>query len=193
MLLFSERPDLTCLFCIGCQHLIDLFQIKTREVFRHVQHMGGKENGHAFPAHFTHDFLQREGRLGVQSHERLVQHQQLRRVNQCGDAGQLLLHSLGIGADEIAQIAGNLKQVGIPFDALFPFLSAKAKDICHKAQVLDTCKVIIQIGIIWNVSGHLLAGDGLVLNGMTVDSDIPSVKSKTPTTAQIVVDLPAPL
>ena len=114
-------------------------------------------------------------------------------MNQCGDDGQLLLHSVGIGADEIAQIAGNLKQVGIPFDALFPFLSAKAKDICHKAQVLDTCKVIIQIGIIWNVSGHLLAGDGLVLNGMTDDSDSPSVKSKTPTTAQIVVDLPAPL
>ena len=51
-----------------------------------------------------------------------------------------------------------------------------AEDVGDKIEVLDARHKLVEVGVIRDVGEHLLAGDGILLNGMSADGDRPRVE-----------------
>ena len=93
-----------------------------------------------------------------------------------GDDGQLLLHAVGIGGDRLGQILRQLEGVGVFSDALLPLPRSDAEDIGHEVQVLDARHKVVQVGVVGDV-GHLpLAAQGIRLDGLAVNGDLPLIE-----------------
>ena len=82
-------------------------------------------------------------------------------MDQGGKQRQLLLHSMGIGGDEIPQGRRDLKCFCVLLDPLLPVLCPNGKDIGNEIQILNACKVLIQIRVIRDVGNLALAGKGV--------------------------------
>ena len=93
-----------------------------------------------------------------------------------GDNGQLLLHAVGISADGLVQIAGNLKGIGQLLDPLGTLLGRDAEHITDEVQVLHAGHKLIQIGIIRDVGHLFLAANGVCLDGQAIDQDLAAVE-----------------
>ena len=141
-----------------------------------LQHVGGEEDGAALVAHLAHHALQQMRRLGVKAHKGFVHDDELRLMQPRGDDGQLLLHAVGIGGDRLGQILRQLEGVGVFSDALLPLPRSDAEDIGHEVQVLDARHKVVQVGVVGDV-GHLpLAAQGIRLDGLTVNGDLPLIE-----------------
>ena len=57
-----------------------------------------------------------------------------------------------------------------------PRFRLHAEDVGDKIEVLDACHKLVEVGVIRDIGQHFLAGDGIVLNGMSADGDRPRVK-----------------
>ena len=138
--------------------------------------MGGEEDGAAPAANITHHFLEDMGGLGVQAHKRLVHEDQLRLMKPGGNDGQLLLHTVGIGADGLVQAGCQLEGLRQLIDPLGPLLGGDPKDIRHKIQVLDAGHKIVEVRVIRDVGHLLFAGQGVSLDGHPVHQNLAAVK-----------------
>ena len=93
-----------------------------------------------------------------------------------GNDGKLLLHAVRIGRDGLGKVVRQRKKLGILADARLPRFRLHAEDVGDKIEVLDARHKLVEVGVIRDVGEHLLAGDGIVLNGMSADGDRPRVK-----------------
>ena len=85
--------------------------------------------------------------------------------------GKLLLHAVGIGRDGLRQVGRQLEEVRVLADALLPRAFLHAENVGDEIEVLDARHKLVEVGVIRDVGEHLLAGDGIVLNGVPADRD----------------------
>ena len=126
-----------------------------------------------------HHDLQVVGGGGIQPHEGLVHHNELRLVEPRGDDGQLLLHTVGIGVDGLGQIrvqAEPLRQRLDAFRAGRPY----AVDIRHEVQISDPGEEIVQVRVIRDIGQRLFRADGVGYDIMAADGDLSLVKPQQP-------------
>ena len=116
------------------------------KLFRHIQDMCGKEDRSPLLAHLMHDLLQCEGCLRIESHEGLIEHKELRLMDQCRYDRHLLLHAVGIRTDQVTECIRDLEGVRILFDAFLPLGGSDPEYIRDEIQILDPGQVFIQIG-----------------------------------------------
>ena len=150
------------------------------EFFRHLQNMGGEEDGAALVAEFAHKLLERVGGLGVQTDKRFVHYKKFRLVHQCGDDGQLLLHAVRVGAYRQCKVICDFKESGQPSDAFLPDVGGYPEDVSDKAQVLCAGHKVVQVGIVRQVGGLRLAGQWFFLYGIPSDTDFSAVELQEP-------------
>ena len=138
--------------------------------------MGGEEDGAALAAQLPHHALQQMGRLGVKPHEGLIHDDELGLVQPRGDNGQLLLHAVGVGGNGLGQIVRQLEPRRVVPDADLPVGGADAEDVGDEIQVLDAAHKVVQVGVVGDVGNLPLAGQRLILDGLTVNGDLPRVE-----------------
>ena len=61
-------------------------------------------------------------------------------------------------------------------DALPAHLRADAEDVSDEVEIPDAGHVVVQVGIIGDISQLPLAGDGVGADGLAADGDLPGVK-----------------
>lgn len=132
-------------------------------------------------------------RLRIESNERLVEHKQTRLMNQRGNNGELLLHTMRIGGNRRAEIAGKLEHCRVLFDSCVARVRGNAEYVSDEIQILDAGHEFIQIGIVGDICGDLLCFHGSSRTEMPSMRISPSVKSRIPHAALSEVVLPAPL
>ena len=138
--------------------------------------MGGEEDRAAPVTDLPHHAFQQVRRLWVKAHKGFVHEDKLRLVEPRGDDDQLLLHAVGIGRDGLRQIAGQLKGVRVPADALAPQSGIHAENVRDEVQILDTRHVLVQVGIVRNVGNLPLAFQRLFPNGIAADVNFSRVE-----------------
>ena len=116
------------------------------------------------------------GRLGIQADKRFIHDEQLGAVDESGNDGQLLLHTMGIGTNGLGQVFGKAKEIGIFLDAPFPFLLGNAIYIGNKIEILHPAEKFVQVGIIRQIGDLALTADGVFPDGHAIHIDLPFFK-----------------
>ena len=117
-------------------------------------------------------------RLRVQTDERLVEDHQLRLVDERGDDGQLLLHSMRIGGNGVAQFGGQFKRVRIFLHVLLLALFVHPIDVGNEIDVLKARHTFIQIGIVGQIGDLLFEGNRVLADGDAVERDFALLKGQ---------------
>ena len=138
--------------------------------------MGGEEDGAACVAELPHHALEQMGGLGVQTHKGFIHDDETGLVEPCGDDSQLLLHAVGVGGDGLSQIVRQLEAGGVVVDALLAHLGADAEDVSDEVEIPDAGHIVVQVGVIGDISQLPLAGDGVGADGLAADGDLPGVE-----------------
>lgn len=132
--------------------------------------MGGEEDGPALGTDLPHDVLEHQGGRRVQAHEGLIQQQELWLVDEGREDGQLLLHAVGVGGDQVPQGGRELEGVGVLPDEGLPLPGGDGKHVGNEVQILDAGEILVKVGVVGDV-GHLLLaahrvrGEVLAANG----------------------------
>ena len=114
--------------------------------------------------------------LWIQANERLIHNHKLWFVNPCGNDCKLLLHTVGIGSHRLCQILSYLKHICILVNALLSLCRRHLEYVRDEIQILNTGHVIIQIRVIRNVGKFLFAAQWILLNGYSINIDLPLIK-----------------
>ena len=138
--------------------------------------MGREEDRAARVAHLAHHALQDVRSLWVETDERLIHQNKLWLVQPRRDDGELLLHAVGVRRDGLGEVARQLEEARVLADALLPRPRLHVEDISNEIEVLDARHELVEVGVIWNVGEHFLAGDGIVLNGVSADRDLAGIE-----------------
>ena len=101
-------------------------------------------------------------------------------MDESGNDGQLLLHTMGIGADRLSKVFGKAKEIGIILDALFPFLLGNAIYIGNKIEILHPAEKFVQVGIIRQIGDFAFAADGIFPDGHAIHIDLSFLKLQDP-------------
>ena len=140
--------------------------------------MGGKKDGSALTADIPHQSFYLVGGFWIQPHKRLVHNQQLRFMDQSRHQRQLLLHTVGVSADQFSQIIRDLKHLTVPADSLLSLLLAYTVYIGDKIQIADSSHEFIKIRIIRNISHDFFTSQGLLFHGHPFYQNFPFIKIK---------------
>ena len=108
--------------------------------------------------------------------QRFIHKDQFRLMQPCGNNRQLLLHAVGIGGDGLRQIACQFKKVSVFTDTCLPVRGADIKNIRNEIQIFNSRHVIIQIGIIGDISKAALTFQRLRPDGFAVNINFSGVK-----------------
>ena len=114
--------------------------------------------------------------LGVEADERLIHQNEPWLVQPRRDDGKFLLHAVRIGGDGLGEVVRQCEKLGILSDARLPRFRVHAEDVGDEVQILDARHKFVEIGVIWNVGEHFLAGDGVVLNRVSPHGDLAGVE-----------------
>ena len=113
------------------------------QLFRHIQHVRGKEHRRAARAEFLHQLFHGVHGGGIQPHKRLIEHQQARLVHKGGDERQALLHAVRIRTDQIAQRARHFEQLRIAANLALARGRVHAENVRHEIEVLNAGEIIV--------------------------------------------------
>ena len=116
-----------------------------------------------FAAKLPHRLLEHVARLGVQPDERLVEHDELRRMQKRREQRELLLHSVRVGRDGCADFLGRKGQRGgVLVDARLAVLLGDAEDVRDEVQILHPRHEVVEIGVVGHVGDVSLHLEGIV-------------------------------
>ena len=126
----------------------------------------------------VHEGFQLMGSQGVQTHKGFIQQNKPGLMDEGRHQGNFLLHAVGTVGNGQGQIVGHAQLFPEFLNAGGPVGLADPVNICCKIQILEACEKFVQVRVVRHIGKGLLAGNGVLSDGVAADGDLPLVKGQ---------------